>query len=774
MAGGAVIGALRVVLGLDSAQFSAGANAAERRADRLGSRVSQSMRAATGETLAFGKAFLALGSIAGAAALGEIANRSLDYASSLGEVAQQLGVTTRDLQEYRYAATQVGISQEVMDKGLAKLTLSMGQARAGAEKPKKAFEELSRLLGRDILTSAQSAGDAIPLIAEAMSHIEDPTRRAELAVALFGKAAQKLDTLLAGGADEVNRLRDAAQSLGVVISDDVIQNADKTADRLAEIKVVLQANIANQVAQNATAIVTLANSFVTLASSIPRALQAYRDFQQVQGYRARGVAPNLASLSREGRASLVGAINQKIDENRSMGDLKSSDPRLVAFARRRRDSDYKALLRQRTAVLSVLDAQPKAVPAPRVVVPGGGAGAGPTKSGGSGKDAAAAAKRAAEEARRDDGRFRQQTERAQDEVLSAQIDLSRAGAERVALERQQLDHRHEADAAAIRADSDLSEARKQELLALNDKLHLLKGELAARSEAERQARDAVAIERAAGESQLDLLQGQADLARTAKDRRAIELEILRVQFHMLRAAQEAVIASTESTDAEKQIAHARLAALDRVQAQGEQRVLRDTRGPLGELLDSVPKGADEMNEALEGVAAGGIASVVDGLAEAAAGARSLGDVFEDVAQDIIKQLARIAIQKAIIGPLVNALSGGGGGTPTSDGTDALFAIFSGKTPPIVPVSGARARGGPVIGGRNYLIGERGPELFRAPGSGTIVANDDLPSSGRTVIHQNLKFSGGVDLATRTEVYRVAEAARLAAIRGVREADRRAR
>ncbi|WHO39132.1 phage tail length tape measure family protein [Sphingobium sp. AP49] len=41
------------------------------------------------------------------------------------------------------------------------------------------------------------------------------------------------------------------------------------------------------------------------------------------------------------------------------------------------------------------------------------------------------------------------------------------------------------------------------------------------------------------------------------------------------------------------------------------------------------------------------------------------------------------------------------------------------------ISGARAAGGPVMGGKTYLVGERGPELFRAPSSGTIVPNSRI-------------------------------------------------
>lgn len=48
--------------------------------------------------------------------------------------------------------------------------------------------------------------------------------------------------------------------------------------------------------------------------------------------------------------------------------------------------------------------------------------------------------------------------------------------------------------------------------------------------------------------------------------------------------------------------------------------------------------------------------------------------------------------------------------------------------------GTRATGGPVVGGRTYLVGERGPELFRAPNSGGhIVPNHELAGQGGDTI-----------------------------------------
>lgn len=86
--------------------------------------------------------------------------------------------------------------------------------------------------------------------------------------------------------------------------------------------------------------------------------------------------------------------------------------------------------------------------------------------------------------------------------------------------------------------------------------------------------------------------------------------------------------------------------------------------------------------------------------------------------------------------------------------------------------GARAAGGPVSSGRTYLVGERGPELFRAPSSGTIVPNHRLQSGGgaprqQTVtITVNALSSQGVESAVLDALAR-ANRAGLSAVPGVR-------
>jgi len=55
--------------------------------------------------------------------------------------------------------------------------------------------------------------------------------------------------------------------------------------------------------------------------------------------------------------------------------------------------------------------------------------------------------------------------------------------------------------------------------------------------------------------------------------------------------------------------------------------------------------------------------------------------------------------------------------------------------------GGKAAGGPVNAGTTYLVGERGPELFTPSGSGMIIPNNQLGSSGGSI---NITVNGALD------------------------------
>ena len=92
-------------------------------------------------------------------------------------------------------------------------------------------------------------------------------------------------------------------------------------------------------------------------------------------------------------------------------------------------------------------------------------------------------------------------------------------------------------------------------------------------------------------------------------------------------------------------------------------------------------------------------------------ARSIDEAFARAGSSLAKSLARAAsdgeislaeLARAVIGAAGEALRGGGL-------ADAVASVFS----------GARADGGPVTRGGAYLVGERGPEVFRPASAGSV-------------------------------------------------------
>lgn len=287
------------------------------------------------------------------------------------------------------------------------------------------------------------------------------------------------------------------------------------------------------------------------------------------------------------------------------------------------------------------------------------------------------------------------------------------------------------------AQGELTEAEAARLQVLNDQIAVerlrlidLDRQRRLETEAQNAADRRLRVDTARIEAESELLQISSDQARTAGERRAVELRILALQMQQEELQLRAVLATSErvrlsqtATEQERldaaaqaQIANARLQVLGQVRAGREEAVRRSTRGPLEAYRDSLLRSSGEISEALEGIAANGLSELNDGLVDAIMNAKSLGDVFSAVANQIIADLLRIAIQRAVIAPLANLLGGGGGGASIGGLGDIVDAgKFFGSL-----FGGFRATGGPVTAGRAYVVGERRPELFIPGQSGSIV------------------------------------------------------
>lgn len=709
--GGALIGALRVTLGLDSAQFEAGSKRARQTAK---SDVSAIQRE-------FDRLKTLGSSLAGIWASSEIiaaGKRALDYASSLGEVAQQLGVSTKELQQYRYAASQAGVSQDEMDKGLAKLTRTIGEAKAGSKAQATTFRELGVAI-QDANGRVYSAGEVIPKLADALAKIKDPATRARVEVDLFGKAGQKLDTLLAGGSAAVNELTNAASKLGIVLSDEQIQNADETADKLAAVKQVLEARIAGVVSDNANSILSLASAMGALTGKMIQFLNA--DPQKalaLLGGLAGGamggpIGAGIGAIggAMAGREMGQNASDQNMDIRYRMQQLgiakqeyearkkAASSGGLVSFRSTKSNlqggtpAQAEAELRRQTTLLRQATALAgKPAPTSAAAIPDGAL---PTVAGSTKKTPKSSGPTAAEI----EAKSQQELSRLRQEQLQAELSLTNDAEKRADLQSQLLLEEFNERSAQIANDEHFTVAQKEAQQAALKALYGVSGEgdkiivggnknsLSAgimRDLNEQLARQAYDAQAADFNAKKDALQGQLSLARTADDRRKIELEILDLEYQLRAAKLDQVINSQESSQAEKDLAQMAKDRLGGQRAQDTASAERQTMGPLATYMDSLPKTAAEVNEAFEQIAANGLANMNDQLANAAANTLKLKGIAGQLFNQLIADVIRLNLQRAtggggLLGGLLKigtTIFGGGLGGVSASSLSAIDAQAS--------------------------------------------------------------------------------------------------
>lgn len=258
--------------------------------------------------------------------------------------------------------------------------------------------------------------------------------------------------------------------------------------------------------------------------------------------------------------------------------------------------------------------------------------------------------------------------------------------------------------------------------------------------------------------ELDALGAEAGVTDVRTARVAIERRMLEIQQQIERNLLEEAIASGNVRDAVK----AR-AALARKQSADRTGFDRDQAGPLGQYVEELRKAGLNLDDQFEGIAVNGLRSLNDGLADAIANSKNLGDVFKNVAQSIIADLIRVAIQMTIVNALQSAFgsSSGGGRERGLFGTilnvAGTAAKFAGKTP------GARAGGGPVAAGNLYRINEAGMEYFQPANSGRIIPIGEMnqrltrssQESGGGTVRIMIEEAPGFASTVRTEATGVA-------------------
>ena len=244
----------------------------------------------------------AIGTLTGAAGIGYLVKSSLSAADAIGKAADVAGVHTRVLQEYQHAANLSGVSTDLLNSSFLAFNKRLGEAKANTGPLVSYLKKVDEQFLAQI-KSADGTAAALKLVFDRMGRLTNAADRAALANAAFSRSGVKLTVMTKGGAAGLAAMRAEAQSLGLVIKDSLIRDAETANDQLDILGRVLKTRITATVVELAPKITEVAGNMLdwvkanqelitqdvaqtfsamaTAINSVAKAYQAVNDFLAV-------------------------------------------------------------------------------------------------------------------------------------------------------------------------------------------------------------------------------------------------------------------------------------------------------------------------------------------------------------------------------------------------------------------------------------------------------------------------------------------------------------
>jgi hypothetical protein len=329
------------------------------------------------------RAFSLLGPVLAGISVGALTaftKNAIDAVGGLGELADQLGVSTDALQALSLASTQAGISGEELQRGLAALTRKIADAATGEQAAEQAFARLG-IAFRNTEGQARPTEAVLVDIAERLREVESPAERAAVVTSMFGdRIGQKLIPMLSQGREGLVAMTAEAIRFGTIASPELIAKADEAADKVAALSASFSAFANNMVANVAPAIVSVIDGLNRLIFGLNTAERRAQLDLQISAAQSRieqlqqggtGISPGRRGSIRSGLVgtaqgqtgetpeSLLSQERQRLEElQREMGALNQREQELRT---------------QAESILNPAGGTAGRVPATTVTAPRGGA-----------------------------------------------------------------------------------------------------------------------------------------------------------------------------------------------------------------------------------------------------------------------------------------------------------------------------------------------------------------------------------------------------------------
>ena len=190
----------------------------------------------------FGKAAKGVGTAAtaivgGATAIGTamfgVAQSQAAAADEIDKLSERTGINREELQRWMHAAEQSGVSTSSFQTSVKKMSETLISAKNGSASAAASFEKLGLNLDE---FGEMSLEEQFAAVVDVLSDMEEGAERNALGAEIFGKAYTDMIPMLNAGSEGIAALKNEADALGIVMSEDSVKAGVKLGDTIANVK----------------------------------------------------------------------------------------------------------------------------------------------------------------------------------------------------------------------------------------------------------------------------------------------------------------------------------------------------------------------------------------------------------------------------------------------------------------------------------------------------------------------------------------------------------
>lgn len=226
---------------IDNAEANKNIDTTTQKAEKSGSKVGAAFSSIAKGAAALGTAVVTAAGTLGTAAY-KMVTETASQADEIDKLSERTDINREELQRWMHACDQSNVSSSSLTTAVKKMSKAVE-----SDKTAETFKKIG-LSGEEL--KKMSLEQQFEAITGALADMEDGAERNAIGAELLGGAYTEMLPLLNAGSDGIKSLKDEADQLGIVMSEDDVKAGVKLGDTISNVKAAfngLKNNLANAV-----------------------------------------------------------------------------------------------------------------------------------------------------------------------------------------------------------------------------------------------------------------------------------------------------------------------------------------------------------------------------------------------------------------------------------------------------------------------------------------------------------------------------------------------